>query len=689
MNDYDEVMKNLEERFKECPEMPESLSKENIVKSIKQNNVKQLKKKRVSYIFEAVAAAVAVLVALGAVLGYNPLKADVSTTENATVTAITTPTTVNEAVQENIRLPQGVYSFENTDSVKEYMLEIYRENGNRGHNVYYDYGVGVTVAGTTVAAAMTEAPKAESATEDSFNTAADGAYTGTNVQVSGVDEGDIIKNDGRYIYLISGGGRYEPRVKIFDTETMETVYNGKIDSQNDDITIQELYVSGDTMTVIYTVYEKPETGRVAYSYLYVDSTTYIELYDITDRNAPKKISTTSQDGSFRNSRMIGSVLYTLSNYYVNGENEEQIKENAIPRVAGEEIRCDCIYRFDYDALSYTVISALDTSKPGEKANSVAVLDQAQEVYCSESTLYFLNTEYGAGPVTDIVAFSLDGTSVECTARGRVPGSFNNNYSFDEYKGYLRAATTDYDYTAYEDVCRIYVLDKNLEIVGKTENLAEDEQIKSVRFMGDKGYVVTFRQTDPLFSLDLSDPTNPKITGELKLPGYSTYLHPISDSMLLGIGYGGDEENADTNKLKIALFDISDMTSPALVDEFIIDSASSDVNYETKALIHYPQKNIIGIPVSTYHNYGMTRSFAIIDYTDNKLSSVSGFVHESEEDAYNLRGICIGDMLYTVDTYKIIEHSLENGEKQRECVILEENEKRYSEITVTAPAFIYD
>lgn len=700
MKQYDEMMNKMQEQFEDLPEMPESLSKENIVKSIKEKEISPSGKKTFGFKMEAVAAAVVVLIVAGVALVQHNGGLNVAM-NNELASDFVVPTTQSAAVQnhkfeneqeseQNEVVEGNIRTFKDSESVREHFRELYKSVYYGSDYVVFDGDLTAVSALNTVGATMaaTAAPGAaqsESYTDDALKGETTQSYAQTNTQVKGVDEGDIIKNDGRYIYLVTGNYDYEPRIKIVDAESMKMVYNGKFEGRKaENVSVKELYVSGDILTVVYTESSEEQDKKYTISTIY-------DVYDIKDREKPKKLCTKSQDGSFVSSRMIGSVLYTISIYGVKGESEEDVVKYALPYIDGKEMDGCFIYHFDDNSTVYTVVTALDTANTND-SSSIAILGGSDEIYCSGTTLYGFYPTFKEGKQkTVITSFSLDGTKVEYKAQGEIDGQYNNNYSFDEYDGYLRAAVSYYDRTTYKDVSSIYVLNEKLEVVGSAENIANDEQVKSVRFMGKKGYVVTFRQTDPLFSLDLSDPKNPKVMGELKLPGYSTYLHPLSETLLLGIGYGGDEENADTGDLKIALFDVSDMTKPQLLDDFIIECASSEANHEPKALIHYSEKNIIGIPVTDYNYYGTAevdtvRSFAIIRYSDNELTEVKGFVHESDAYNYLFRGTYIGEKLYTVDMMKIIEHNLQNGEKLRECPIFKEEEKivRKYEI-VTTPA----
>ncbi len=682
MKKYDEMMNELSDKFNGCPELPESLSKESIIKKIKENNIKPEEKKTFSFKMEALAAAVAVIIVAAVVMaqGGNNLidfQGTTHVTENQPEVAFNPENAVSVDVEGN-SLPEGVYTFKDSESAKKHVLTAYKSD-----NYYYYFTDSKNQAAATtfaaVSQAVTAAPMAPGDT--AHNTVGDGAvgsssHTETNQQTVGVDEGDIIKNDGRYIYVAGNQFGYESRVKIIDTETMSLVYSSKnVTPDGIDSAVDEMYVDGNRLTVVYDYTQYDEKTKL------VHCTTYVDVYDITDKVNPRKIMTKTQDGRFTSSRMIGDVLYTVSVYTVTGKDKEEAEKYALPLINGEEISGSCIFYFEEPSLLYSVITAIDTSDENAESTSIAILGGSEEIYCSENAVYCVwsgnrKASEGGRSITRITSFSIDGTAVKCKASGEVTGRYNNQYSFDEYKGYLRVATTHYDYKTYKNVSSIYVLDESLKVVGSCENLADDEQVKSVRFMGDRGYVVTFRQTDPLFSLDLSDPEKPVVTGELKLPGYSTYLHPLSENTLMGIGYGGDESNADMGKLKIALFDISDMTEPRLLDEYIIDSSSSQANYDPKALIHFAERSIIGIPVFTYNAdsvYGVN-SFAIITYSENKLSQVTGFVHDTTRHSEFFRGTCTGDKLYTVDSFKVIEHSLQSGEKVRECVITDEKEE---------------
>lgn len=553
----------------------------------------------------------------------------------------------------------------------------------------------VTQAATS---GTTEELKSESvntnSTADKFDSA---EYGETNTQVEGVDEADIIKNDGRYLYIVSSGVHSDTRLKIVDTETMTLLYDEYVLTEDGktSLGIYDIYVNGDTLVAVCNFTEGNNApylfydSVVAFGYDPWQSKTVSVVYDISDRSSPKEVRRVKQDGRMISTRMNGSVLYTVTSYTVYNQN---LDENYMPKVNEEFVGCDCVYIYDENSTSYTVLTAYDTADKKGEVGKVSVLGSGAEVYCTTDTLYvgMYDHKYDVEK-TNIFAFSLDGTKVAYKASGAVKGRFLNQFSFDEYKDCLRVATTTYDYKTDKDISSLYILNKDLQLIGKLEDIADDEQIKSVRFMGDTGYIVTFRNTDPLFTLDLSDPTAPKILGELKLPGYSAYLHPIGDGYMVGIGYDGDEENANFDSVKVSVFDVTDPRNPVESDTFIIKDADTDVNDDPKAFISSETMGFIGIPVRHFDSnpdVEMVLSYKIIRIENGKIISHEGFTHPELSHVkygYRLfRGTYIGEKLYTISLEAVAEHSLNSGELLRTVDILGDYDVNTDVVTQTAP-----
>lgn len=678
--------KRTEDLFGFEPDLPEGLSKDRIIEKIEKRSINPKKtevKKDNSFFFIAATFAVLLIGALAFSGGFGnkaPVAPKQQTTAQITTQQTVRPEPIKPKPIVSEGLPEGVYTFESREQVEEYFRDISVING------YFYYVTDDSAVDFEEGALKNEAaeeivtyPVADSAT-GSVN----GSYTGTNTQ-NGADEGDVIKTDGRYLYIVSYVNTVS-YVKIVDTKDMKLLCEIPYDNAEGYNLSNEIYVKDDRLVVLYNKLENLKSGVyngfVCYDYYGGDGETLADIYDISDRAKPEKLFTVSQSGSVISTRMIGNVLYTVTRYCDLPEKDSD-DFYCVPEVNSSAVDCKQIIHFEEEnAFTYTVITATDITDEKAERGSLSILTNSTGLYCSEENLYLARNTYNdSGDKTLLTKISLNGTEIKCEASGEVGGCYNDKYSFDERDGYLRLVTTAYNYETFRQVCSLYILNEKLEVVSKIDDITDglDEEVKAVRFMGDKAYVVTFEQTDPLFVLDLSDVNNPVVKGKLFMPGYSTYLHPIRDGVLLGIGYGGTENGEDMNKLKIALYDVSDMNNPKVLDEFIINNGYTDVNYDAKALIHFSAKNIVGIPVTvhSYNGYGNpVRSFAIISYEGDKLESVSGFVHETESKYYYgglFRGTCIGDYLYTIDTCAVIEHRLSDGEKLRECVLATDEE----------------
>lgn len=559
-------------------------------------------------------------------------------------------------------------------------------------------------------------------TETAVNTAGVSQdYTGnnshgeTNTQVKGVDEADIIKNDGEYLYVVNptdvNWEKYYDDLGVLygDTEVTTENKSGESAESTEEAKIPELEYTcavsiiapeknGSMKKVCTLDVQKPENGNIYYmditemyvsgnrlillvecneyeevdggadykrAYLgFTDETTMAVCYDITDRTAPVESWRIYQDGGYVSSRLIGNQLIVISDYYVDITlDEETVVENCIPKatcVNGQ------IERVDKDRITvmdnvcdsgYIVVSTLNTDDKNT-LKTQAVLGAGENVYCTTETLYATNTEYSAyagakeifganSSETQIYKFDIRNCDVKYLGCGSVEGRALNQFSIDEYNGYLRIATTS-DASFKDSVSQLYVLDSNLKTVGKAEGIGEGENIKSVRFNGNTAYVVTFIQTDPLFVIDLSDPTAPTVKGELKIPGFSAYLHPVGENLVLGVGSDGNE-NGLNGGMKVSLFDVSNPEKPVECDKVTVDASStaqryvyvnSMAYYDHKALCWNGEKNTMYIPYGKdvrisvgddieSRNIGNILAVCV-DETEKRFSDTANFVSNSTE-----------------------------------------------------------
>lgn len=238
--------------------------------------------------------------------------------------------------------------------------------------------------------------------------------------------------------------------------------------------------------------------------------------------------------------------------------------------------------------------------------------------------------------TGIVKIDIDDLSID--ALGEVYGTLLNQFSLDEYNGNLRAATTTGGWMGsyigtQETGNELYVLDSDLNIIGSVESFGEDETIYSVRFIQDKGYVVTYKQIDPFFVMDLSNPSDPQIVGELEIPGYSSYLHPLDENIILGVG----EED---NKVKLSLFDVSDPSNPVELSKYKLDEYYSEISQTHHAFLQDSDNQIFFIPGSN--------GAYIFSYSDNNLK-----LKKAVGEIYPRRAIYINNYLYILSESKIV------------------------------------
>lgn len=503
-------------------------------------------------------------------------------------------------------------------------------------------------------------------------------FSKTNVQVEGVDEADIVKTDGNFIYYLTNSA-------LTITDVNNVKLTSKVVFNNKEFEPQEIFLKDNKIVIIGITYRETEEKNIVNTeYYYPTNETYTvaKIYNIDDRENPKLERTVEIEGYYLSSRMIGDNVYLISNKYIYAYlckdykqsqlDEEEFKPQYIDTATGEEIKSigfDCIYYIpEFEDTNYLNIAAFNITN-NEPANITSYLGGGSQVYSSATNLYITRTKYnyddGSEINTEIYKFNLKDATCTFSKTGKVPGSVLNQFSMDEKDGYFRIATTDStSWSSESNTNNLYVLNENLEIVGKVEGLAPGERIYSVRFMGNRAYMVTFVQTDPLFVIDLSDPTNPTVLGELKIPGYSKYLHPYDETHLIGFGentkvvnYGyGDQ--VVTDGMKIALFDVTDPNNPTEMYSVNIgeEGTYSELLNNHKALLFSKEKNIIAFPISiTGEDYEVTFQGAIV----YGLSLDKGFEEkgritniETDINKYYPRNsiqriIYINDTLYTL------------------------------------------
>ena len=554
------------------------------------------------------------------------------------------------------------------------------------------YG-GMRGTGVAVDEEAVEAPAATPAPMETNTTAsADGAkgggdddYSGTNVQVEGVDEGDIVKTDGKYIYVLNG----EYQLTILRADGANTAVVSRTDvgvdfyEESDGPYYRyaaeyknptELYISGGRLAIVssynsYLDYQDEDGWHWEN-----ESRTCVDVYDVSDPAAPKLLNDLGQDGYRVASRLVGDKLYLVTRYWVYNYDEDEPVTYAPALYRGGEAKIlpvDCIWICG-ESNEYVVAAIYDLSD-GSLGESQSLLGSGDEIYMTADSLYVLGstweqsegasytesvytvTAHRDGRNTEIYRFDLtDGLSF--AAAGKVPGYVDSQFSADEHDGYFRIVTTrsesiyriyedkTYGFTNYEweDSERssgLYVLDKDLNLVGSVADLAPGEQVYSARFDGDVAYFTTFRNVDPLFTVDLSDPANPTVLSALKISGFSEYLHNWTPGRLFGFGREADEDTGWAEELKLVMFNTEDKTDVYAEHTLTLDESWSEALYNHKAFFIDAGKNIIG--------FDADGAFYVFSY-----ETESGFTQlcrlELDEDwDWNMRGLYIGSTAYIV------------------------------------------
>lgn len=480
-------------------------------------------------------------------------------------------------------------------------------------------------------------------------------YSGTNVRQDGVDEGDIAKTDGRYIFTLT----VDEEIAVVDTKDGLK----HVAAISEDRAIREFYIVGEQLILICgreNMYGNTLDGGG------VPDETTVVTYDISDREAPAKVGEVSQSGQYHSSRLAGHFLYTFSLFYVNAGASIEERELYIPKAGDSLMEPESLYLpAGQQANLYLVMTAVDIEKPEILSDSRAIFAKSGELYVSTENIYwyeyqFQNSGLGLEKESTLIRKIAYGEGkLEAKEQGSVPGMIVDSFSIDEYEGNLRVVTTNGSGNG------LYIFNEKMEEIARLDELAKGERVYASRLFGSIGYFVTFRNTDPLFSVDLSDPEAPRIIGELKIPGFSEYLHFYGEGRLLGIGMDADEETGETKGVKLTMFDTGRPEDVKEEDTFIMENVySTDVFYDYKAALIDPEKNVIGF--SAYE--GACEKYFVFSY-----DSEEGFQCRMSENVNGssyraARGIYIGDILYVVKGNIIEAYGMDDYSKQADLII---------------------
>jgi inhibitor of cysteine peptidase len=548
-------------------------------------------------------------------------------------------------------------TFASYSELRDYLGSSNTNDGSNYWRFTNEADTGAALAPTQSAPIPSAAPVAAEVTTNTKD------YSTTNIQVEGVDEADSVKTDGNYLYVIGDNGQV---VYVLDANPQNAKVLSKIVFNNtyiDGIYLSEdgskLAVIGNQYTSYYFVDEKVSAGYatdLALPY-WNSGTTFVYVYNLSNKANPTLARNFTMSGYYVNSRMIGNYVYSIiteSAYVVNqtvilpsvfnGRNVSNVDPTKIYYAQSS----DSYY-------SYTTVACLNIMNDAQQpTNMTIMMGGAGTIYVSPSNIYvtYPDTKYEtitqptpystatvtrtpadlgkdnssqSSPImpdimpimvrpiwqgTYIYRIQVSGASLTFAAKGNVTGNVLNQYAMDESNGYFRIVTTAYEYTSPDSWMgtqqnNVYALDMNLNVVGKLENLGTGENFHSARFMGNRLYMVTFQNTDPLFVVDLSQPTNIRLLGELVMPGYSDYLHPYDETHLIGLGKDAIADQGTNfawyQGLKLSLFDVSNINAPREVAKMIIGDrgTSSPALYDPKAFLFDKTQNLLVIPVELH------------------------------------------------------------------------------------------
>jgi inhibitor of cysteine peptidase len=496
-------------------------------------------------------------------------------------------------------------------------------------------------------------------------------YSRTNVQVAGIDELDTVKTDGRNIYVATEGGI--SIVQAYPPEQMSNLsFLSKEDvapyaPDNASLSFDGLFVLQNRLIIIASWYER----HYWYDFAVLDSVSYsspssswstLSVFDINDAANPELVYTAGVTGWTSGARLVGDTVYLIAQQSAYIMEDEAVLPMVSADGADTEIPLGEI-RYDpemTDANAFTNILAVDIEDLEQKVLSI-VTGYSSTIYVSPEAIYLTAEKYPEVTAmmdaeatsevetsrTTIYRISYENLVMGATAKGEVRGTLLNQFSMDEHGSYLRVATN----LGWNDRTNsVYVLDSDLEIVGALEGIAPDERIYSSRFIESTLYLVTFRQMDPLFVIDISDPANPRVASELTLPGFSTYLHPVDSDHLIGIG-------SENGTAKVTMFDVSDPAKPIEQSTWMLSGYHwSSTVWDHKQVLFDAEKNLLVLPITAYNwsdYYDTTSTFNaafVFNVTADNGVELKGCIEMNGTGYYGWgirRSLYIGEYLYTV------------------------------------------
>ncbi|MDW7677185.1 MAG: beta-propeller domain-containing protein [Bacillota bacterium] len=652
------------------------------------------------------------------------------------------PFSMTQAMEEPV-IPAAEEELTPIDTLGSFSkLKELLEDYSKQRQVYYGLDMPVTME-NALEAAPAEAP---AASMDTAGRGADDFST-TNIQVAGVDEGDQVKTDGKHLYRINQDhiailqvmpeaamklvGRIEldeyfsPRELYLDENKLVVIGSGwMIRPPRDPILYDSVTPgvgSGSTGMMMESaplpeLMPDMDRAMIYPPYWWEPAVTTLKVYDVSNPASPVMMREVAVEGNLLSSRKIDNDLYLVANrhfdyYWIMQERPADAEALMQPVYKDTAVAGGALQQVAYDAIgyfpgavepNYITLLGLSLDKLTEPAEVEVFLGRGQNIYASRGNLYIAVEKWEAPAMeiwpmprggwvdetrTELYRFALEEGSIRHAATGQVPGRILNQFSMDEHEETFRIATTTGQMWRTDEGAsknHLYVLNMALNRLGQIEDIAPTERIYSVRFMGDRAYMVTFRQIDPFYVIDLQDPVNPEILGFLKIPGYSDYLHPYDDNHIIGFGKEvyDVKGNAIPGGFKMAVFDVTDVARP--VEKFKLEigdsGTESELLWNHKALLFSKERNLIAFPITimtkpagsqidpwqwgqfTFQgaqvygldlNTGFTLKASITHLSREDYLKAGSYWYDAEKNVDRI--LYVGDTLLTTSNYKVQRH----------------------------------
>ena len=668
---FDEIVCGIESESEQIP-VPESLSPENMKKRLMQKKNKSMR------YFAEIAAAVVLVVALGGAGVYQMIGRDTKgELQMAATESVQNNTDTKESLIGDVSHMQKIGNYRLAKNYEEFykLVDEHREMLEYASDEY------MYIGGTKDELKIDD-PVASDTTKESLQMNTQDDFSKTNTMFEGIDESDFVKNDFDNLFV-----QDDNKVSIIDIsgEKMKLITTIKPELKKTD-TIREMYADTNINRIVLIIERRIEkevednsqytTGDVYEGCQNVqeEATVIMQTYDITDRTNPELVGTINVDGRYKDSRKKDQQIVLFTTRYLSSMDAKD-KDGLIPAVNGKKMKLDCIYIGDSIETELTTVS-VNLSKPDEPLDQMTIMSGYPEIYVSDSAIYLYEDTYKDGDgYTEITRFHFHTGYLGQGQSVTVRGSITDKFAISEGEEGIRILTTIED--GNESTNELHLYNFGMEEEGSVTGIAKGEEIYAARYIGNIAYFVTYHNTDPLYAVDISDPENPKLLGNVKMTGYSDYLHPYGDNLLLGIGYETDPDTSDMIGVKLTMFDISDPVNLKILDSVVIDNANTQATYNYKAILADARKNLIGFGVELWDEQSENESseYLVYRWENGHFQKVLTQKTRADqaENSEKVRGVYAGMRFYCIypegGCYQVKSFDMEDNFKKLDTLQL--------------------